>query len=166
MEAEENLLIEEMPARSILRARRRALGFTQAQLAARVGTTQSVVAAIETGRRALSPAMETIFGEALRAHPAELLKRHRDRIIGEAKELGFESIKVFGSVAQGNATADSDLDFFVTFPADADHDAFAVLELRRRLENILSVSVDILSIPKNPENYAGIYQERHKAVDL
>ena len=166
MEPEENLLIEEMPARSIFRARRRALGLTQAELAARVGTTQSVIAAVETGRRALSPAMEANLGEALRAHPAELLKRHRHRIIGEAKELGFESIKVFGSVAQGNATEDSDLDFFVKFPEDANHDAFAVLELRRRLENILSVAVDIMSIPKNPENYGGIYQERNKAVDL
>lgn len=166
MEPDEDLLIEEMPARSIYRARRRALGLTQAQLAARVGTTQSVIAAIETGRRALSSAMEATLREALRAHPAALVKRHRDRIVGEAKKLGFESIKVFGSVAQGNATEDSDLDFFVKFPADADHDAFAVLALRRRLENILSVAVDIMSIPKNPENYGGIYKERHKAVDL
>lgn len=166
MEMEEGLLIEEMPARSILRARRRALGLTQAQVAERVGTTQSVIAAVESGRRALSPAMEVNLGEALRAHPAELLKRHRDRIVDEAKTLGFESVKVFGSVAQGSATEKSDVDFFVEFPADADHDAFAVLALRRRLENILSVPVDIMSIPKNPERYGGIYKERHQAVAL
>lgn len=152
--------------RSIFRARRRALGLTQAQLAQRVGTTQSVIAALETGRRTLSRTMEASVAEALRAHPAELLERHRDRIRGEAQRLGFESIRLFGSVAQGHASADSDLDFFVEFPAGADHDVFAVLELRRRLENILSVPVDIISIPKNPENYGGIYHQRHKAVSL
>lgn len=110
--------------------------------------------------------MEAHLGEALQAHPAELLKRHRDRIVDEAQKLGFESIKVFGSVAQGNATEKSDLDFFVEFPDGADHDAFAVLELRRRLENVLSVPVDVMSIPKNPEWYGGIYKERHKAVAL
>lgn len=163
---EEFPLIDEMPVRSIFRARRRALGLTQTQLADRVGTTQSVIAAIETGRRTLSSTMKKNLKEALRAHPAELLHRHRDRILAEAQSLGFKSIKVFGSVAQGNATEDSDLDFFVEFPADADHDPFAVLELRRRLENILSVAVDVISIPKNPENYGGVYTGRHKAVAL
>lgn len=100
----------------------------------------------------------------LRANPAELLVRHRRRILDKAKELGFETIKVFGSVAQGSATEVSDIDFFVEFPADAEHDAFAVIELRRRLENILSVPVDLISAPKNPEDYGGIYLKRDEAI--
>ncbi|WP_120002894.1 helix-turn-helix domain-containing protein [Nesterenkonia muleiensis] len=164
MGAEDNLLIEEVPRHRFFRARRVALGLTQAQLAERTGTTQSVIAAIESGRRRLSPVAEKKLSEALRANPAELLARHRRRILCEAEELGFEAIKVFGSVAQGRATDESDIDFFVEFPADADHDAFAVIELRRRLESILSVPVDLMSVPKNPEDYGGIYRKRDEAI--
>lgn len=161
------LLIEEMPLHSIFRTRRRALGLTQSELAERVDTTQSVITAIENGHRTLSATMEEKLRDALRVHPAELVKRHRQRIVEQAHDLGFAAIKVFGSLSRGEATPeDSDVDFFVEFPPDTEHDAFAVLELRRRLENILSLPVDLVSVPKNPEHYGGIYRDHPAAVAL
>lgn len=164
MEPEEYPLIEEMPRHGFFRARRIALGLTQIQVAERIGTTQSVIAAIESGRRSLGAASEAKLSEALTANPANLLDRHRQSIVELSAELGFASIKVFGSVAQGNATDESDIDFFVEFPPGASHDAFAVMELRRRLENILSVPVDLISVPKNPEAYGGVYLKRDEAI--
>lgn len=166
MDPHDDLLIEEMPVHSVFRVRRRALGLTQAQLAEEVGTAQSVIAAVETGREPLSSSMEGTMREALRAHPADLLQRHRQRIIDEARTFGFESVQLFGSLARGEATEGSDVDLLVAFPAEAEHDAFAVLGLRRRLENILSLPVDLHSVPRNPEYYGGLCRELSAAVEL
>lgn len=95
-----DLPLSEMSPTQYLRVRRVALGLSQKELAERVGTTQSVIAALENGRRTLTPSMEAKLRHALRENPAELLRRHRDRVLEAAAEFGFTNVRVFGSVAR------------------------------------------------------------------
>ena len=62
----------------------------------------------------------------------------------ELRSLGLSSIQVFGSVARGDATDDSDVDLLVSFsqPVGLIHFARA----RRRLSEILSCRVDMTTI--------------------
>ncbi|MBZ0287227.1 MAG: nucleotidyltransferase family protein [Anaerolineae bacterium] len=43
----------------------------------------------------------------------DLLSAKRDQILQLAREHGASNVRVFGSVARGEATADSDVDFLV-----------------------------------------------------
>ena|ERR1700733_12677853 len=43
----------------------------------------------------------------------ELIRAHRDEILRIATEHGVRNIRVFGSVARGDARPDSDVDFLV-----------------------------------------------------
>lgn len=87
MEPEDYPLIEETPCHRFFRARRIALGLTQAEAAEQIGTTRSVIAAIESGRRPLSAATKARLYDALRANPADLLDRHRQRIGENSRTL-------------------------------------------------------------------------------
>jgi predicted nucleotidyltransferase len=44
-----------------------------------------------------------------------LLREHRDEILRLAEMRGVSNIRVFGSVARGDATPDSDIDLLVDF---------------------------------------------------
>ncbi|MHB8077884.1 MAG: nucleotidyltransferase family protein [Candidatus Krumholzibacteriia bacterium] len=44
----------------------------------------------------------------------ELLHSRRDRVLEIAQHHGVKSIRVFGSIARGEETADSDIDLLVT----------------------------------------------------
>jgi hypothetical protein len=73
----------------------------------------------------------------------EDLLRGRDEIIAVAKRHGASDIRLFGSVARGDATAASDVDFIVRFELDRslfDHGA-----LIDDLEDLLGVKVDVVS---------------------
>lgn len=56
------------------------------------------------------------------------------------KEYGVESLCLFGSMARGDNRSDSDVDLLVEMPPRL----FLIESLREYLENILSVSVDIV----------------------
>lgn len=45
----------------------------------------------------------------------ELLHEKREEILALAARYGARNVRVFGSVARGTATAESDIDFLVTF---------------------------------------------------
>ena len=49
----------------------------------------------------------------------ELVQRHRDAILEIAARRGASDVRVFGSVARGDAGADSDIDFLVRFAETA-----------------------------------------------
>lgn len=134
-----------------LRTRRRALGLTQKEVAARVDSTQSVVAAIETGKRSLTSPMEQKFREALKADPAKLLERHREEIREEAEKIGLAEVRVFGSVARGEAREDSDIDLLVAWPEESQRGAFVLMDFAERVEHILGVPVDVKLRP--PKEY-------------
>ncbi|MCY4212628.1 MAG: nucleotidyltransferase family protein [Gammaproteobacteria bacterium] len=45
-----------------------------------------------------------------------LIERHRQKILALAIEHGFDNVRVFGSMARGDAGDDSDVDLLVTAP--------------------------------------------------
>jgi uncharacterized protein len=151
--------------RRALIAARRAAGLTQAELAARVGTTQSAIARLEGG--AITPTVETLCRLAdvlglrfeiaprggLAAHPVEQrgltledLRARREEILRIAAAHGARNVRVFGSVARGEADVASDVDVLVDIVADDGGFAyFGLLEdLRRALADVLGRGVDIV----------------------
>ncbi|MFZ5759573.1 MAG: nucleotidyltransferase family protein [Thermodesulfobacteriota bacterium] len=73
----------------------------------------------------------------------ETLKRQRDAIIDCAKRHGASNVRVFGSVARGEAGSGSDVDFLVTFAPDSslfDHGG-----LLMDLSDLLHCRVDVVS---------------------
>lgn len=70
--------------------------------------------------------------EAKRAEICSVVRRHRGR-----------SVAVFGSVARGDETAASDIDFLVDFEPGSS--LFDLLHISEELEQLLGVPVDVIS---------------------
>jgi predicted nucleotidyltransferase len=68
-----------------------------------------------------------------------LLAAHR----GEIERFRVESLRLFGSVARGEAAADSDVDLLVSFRASPTFSAY--MKLRIFLEDLLGVQVDLIT---------------------
>jgi hypothetical protein len=71
----------------------------------------------------------------LRAHEAEL------------RAAGVRTVSLFGSVARGEAAADSDIDLAVEFEPAARIDLFRLGALERRIADLLGRPVDLLPEP-------------------
>ena len=145
----------------LLRETRRRAGLTQAHLAARSGTRQSAVSAYETGRR--EPGLGTLrrllaaTGHELQLRATSSIVRHptlpdsplarrlaadRDAILAAVAEFGGSNVRVFGSVARGDAGPTSDLDLLVDLP-----ERTGVLTLGRiaqRVERLVGVETDVV----------------------
>lgn len=74
----------------------------------------------------------------------ELLRAHREEILRLAAKYGARNVRVFGSVARGNASPNSDVDVLVQFP-----DTYRLMQhagltagLRDLLERDVDVSVE------------------------
>lgn len=114
----------------IKQARQRA-GLTQVQLAAAAGTSQPTLAAYESGAK--SPSVRTLdriirstgatLHVTLRDAPAAQgvllagLRDHSDAIRSAALRRRIRNVRVFGSVARGEETKQSDVDLLVDFDA-------------------------------------------------
>lgn len=61
---------------------------------------------------------------------------HRDAII---------SVAIFGSYVNGNASEDSDVDVLIDFAPDATIGFFALAHIKRFLEGVLGITVDLLT---------------------
>jgi uncharacterized protein len=159
----------------LVREARQRAGMTQGQLAERTGVTQSVISAYESGRR--QPSLPVLLGliagtghclegrlvVADPGRPASLsgplgrrVSRHRRRINEIAASYGAAHVRVFGSVARGIETADSDVDLLVDLPQEMG--LFDLGRLRRDLENLLNARVDV--VPAN-----GLKPEVRAAVE-
>lgn len=71
-----------------------------------------------------------------------LRKHYREQILALAEKYKAEEVRIFGSVARGDARPESDVDILVKFKVGA-----SLLDesgLNRSLENILGVHVDLL----------------------
>lgn len=130
------------PGEQIRRART-AAGLTQTELAQRSAVAQSNIAAYENGRRHPSEAMIARLLSSTRQRPSVLVDRNRSAIrrIGLAHKA--RELRIFGSVAEGTDTVDSDLDVLVTFEPDAS--LFDVAALTEELHDLLGVPVDVVS---------------------
>jgi hypothetical protein len=146
-------------AGTILREARMKAGLSQVELARLAGVAQSVVSAYESGRR--QPALPTLVrlieatGQDIdvvllpRRTPPDrpgLLRSkvhsHRAELRRAAAKYGASNVRMFGSVARGEETADSDIDLLADFSAGTS--LFTLARLQRELESILGAPVDIV----------------------
>lgn len=132
-------------------------GLTQTELAARAGTSQAAIARYESDR--VSPSVSTlervlraagaelVISSAqanqtdLSSEKAQLVRRHKVEINDLARSHGARSIRLFGSVARGEDTSKSDIDFLVNTP---DENALSIaISLQADLESLLGCRVDV-----------------------
>ena len=124
---------------SLLRDAHRRANLSQTDVARRAGVAQSVVSAYESGKR--EPAFSTLTrliaatGHRLDvelnpdegAHPGlpdtplgRRLRQRRKKILATAAKHGASNVRVFGSVARGEDTPQSDIDLLVDLRLDQD----------------------------------------------
>ncbi len=85
--------------------------------------------------------------------PSEALDRHREEIRRIVSENRSSNPRVFGSVLHGDDAEDSDLDLLVD-PA-RDTSLMDIARIQGRLEQLLGISVDVLTPLSLPESYRG-----------
>mgnify|MGYP001565135356 CR=1 FL=1 len=71
------------------------------------------------------------------------LREKREEILTLASRHGARNLRVFGSVARGDAGSDSDIDLLVEF--EPGHGLLAHAALIRELEQLLGCKVDVAS---------------------
>ncbi len=76
-------------------------------------------------------------------HLLEELRRRREEILQTAARHGAYNVRVFGSVATGEAGEDSDIDFLVKF--EAQRSLIDQALLKQELEHLLGRRVDVVS---------------------
>ena len=74
---------------------------------------------------------------------SDILKSKRDEIIRLAEQHGARNVRVFGSVARGEAGPTSDVDLLVEM--DCGRSLLDLIELSQDLESFLERKVDILT---------------------
>jgi predicted nucleotidyltransferase len=73
----------------------------------------------------------------------EILKSRREEILAFAAHCGAHNVRGFGSVARGEATTESDVDFLVEM--DGTRSYFDLVRLLDGLEALLGRRVDIIT---------------------
>lgn len=74
---------------------------------------------------------------------ADVLKTKRNDILRLAAQHGARNVRVFGSVARGEASPTSDIDLLVKM--DRGRSLLDLIELSQELESVLHRKVDILT---------------------
>ncbi|MEO5535065.1 MAG: helix-turn-helix domain-containing protein [Pseudolysinimonas sp.] len=127
----------------ILRVRRLNAGLSQRALALRAGVPQPNIAAYESGRRAPSAATLDRLIAVLNAPTLEKVQAQRVAIIRAATGRQLSDVRVFGSVARGEAGAESDVDLLVHPAPEAS--VFDLAGFMSEVEDLLGVGVDVVS---------------------
>lgn len=122
---------------------RLASGLTQAELAARARTARPNIAAYESGAKVPSPEVRERLIAAMRPTPSEALRGHEAEVMQIAARNGATRVRVFGSVAKGFDTVDSDLDLLVD-PAPTTS-LFDLYRIEEEVAELLGVEVDVVS---------------------
>jgi predicted nucleotidyltransferase len=73
---------------------------------------------------------------------AVALRRHRTDVLEVLRAAGARNARLFGSVARGDATPESDIDLLVEFDT-SDRGLLPLLELNDRLTAMLGFPVDV-----------------------
>jgi uncharacterized protein len=73
----------------------------------------------------------------------EIVEARKNDIGSLADRYGISNVRIFGSVARGDAHSRSDIDFLVDVPGDAS--LFDLSRFRRELSELLGVDVDVIS---------------------
>lgn len=150
-------------SKAILQARLDA-NLTQVDLAARAGTSQPTLARYESGAALPTlPTLERLLAACgrrlelktpLAKHPgppssvrgqlgpqADKLRRNRRRLLDAAERHGVVHVRAFGSVARGDATAESDVDLLVDLKPS--RTLLDLVAFRREAGEILDLPVDV-----------------------
>ena len=146
---------------SLLRQARVDARLSQTELAQRARVTQSVISAYESDRR--EPAMSTLakLVEATGHHLVvslerdpvmrpglpdsalgRRLRRRRAAVLEVAERHGATNVRVFGSVARGQDTDESDIDLMVDLAPEVGLVSLAALQ--RELTDLLNTRVDVV----------------------
>jgi len=146
-------------SRTLHEARQRS-GLSQTELARRAAVTQSVISAYESGARQPSvPVLERLVAATglelelrVRRPPSPLtrltgplgrkVRAKRTEIKRLSAKAGVTNLRVFGSVARGQETPDSDIDLLVDLRTDTG--LFPLVALRGELERLLEARIDLV----------------------
>lgn len=152
--------ISPLTAGGLLREARKKAGLSQIELARLAGVAQSVVSAYEAGRRQPSfPTLARLIEatghdvdvalrpretglDRLRGPLGRKVWAHRMELREVATKYGASNLRVFGSVARGEESTDSDVDILADLSPDTG--LFALGRLRGELEHILGAPVDVV----------------------
>jgi uncharacterized protein len=88
----------------------------------------------------------TAMSQATAGLTLEALRARRDEILRIAAAHGASNVRVFGSVARGEADSRSDVDVLVDVSTDSEGFAYfgRLEDLRRALTNLLGRDVDVI----------------------
>jgi len=104
---------------------------------------QPLISAIESGKREPSSATRAVLEQALTVCPSEVLRLLREEALAVIERHRGGTPLVFGSVARGTDSPESDLDLLVTFAEDAG--ITDLLAMEDELAELLTVPVDVVS---------------------
>ena len=158
--------METLNSAAIVAQIRQATGLTQTDLASKAGTSQPAIARYETG--ASHPSTDTLERLAraagfeiqvqlvptkprnLASARAKKLFRMRSEVLTVLSKAGATNARLFGSVARGEDTVESDIDLLIDF--DLHRGLVPILHLNADLSNLLDekveVSIEELLLPK------------------
>lgn len=130
---------------------------SQAALARALPLDRTAVSKIESGRRRVSSVELNAIGRTLNrpiqwffsepsppADPLRTLRRNRARILRIAHKHGARSVRIFGSVARGEASAESDIDLLVEM--ETGEGLFAQGAMLVELQDLLGRDVDVVTV--------------------
>jgi uncharacterized protein len=152
--------VSEIMAGALLREARRRARLSQVELARRAGVAQSVVSAYESGSR--QPSLPTLarlvtasgldLDVRVRRSPSPLrrltgplgrrLRLHRRQVRQTAAAHGLSNVRVFGSVARGEDTPDSDIDLLVDVAPGVG--LLGLARCQHELESLLEARVELV----------------------
>ena len=75
--------------------------------------------------------------------PAEIFREKRERILSIAARHGARNVRIFGSMARGEATETSDVDFLIDL--EPDRSLFDLSALLLEFEELLGRKVDVVT---------------------
>jgi predicted nucleotidyltransferase len=126
-----------------LRSRRQDAGLSQRELALRSGVPQPNIAAYESGRRVPSAGTLDRLVGVLNTPTFERLRAAKEPIIRAAEARRLSNVRVFGSVARGEARVGSDVDLLVHPAPEAS--LFDLAGFMAEVEELFGGSVDVVS---------------------
>jgi len=104
--------------------------------------------------------MSTTTTTDLAEHVIAILRAHE----AELRQAGIRRLSLFGSVARGDAEADSDVDLVAEFDPAARMDLIRLVGLERRIGEALGRPVEVLAEPvENPRLRANVERDRRIA---
>ncbi|MEL4505394.1 nucleotidyltransferase domain-containing protein [Luteococcus sp. H138] len=138
-----------MDVAEIIRTERTRRGLSLSAFARECAVPTSTVLRIESGSMTPTTQMASRLlnrlGKQLTVvdrRPSDALREHADEVLTELSRLGVENVRVFGSVARGTDTPDSDVDLLCDFPDDFGIRAFSLAD---ELSDLLGFPVDLVS---------------------